>query len=131
MPKKRIRVVAAEIERDGHYLITQRRPEGVLPLLWEFPGGRVECGESDPEALARELGENLHANVKIVEEVLSVEREYDAYIIDFHVYRCDLLDCQAQPRKVHDLRWVTVAELEQYEFPAADQCTVDLLLKGK
>ena len=53
--KKGIRVVAAEVEHEGRFLITQRRPNAMLPLLWEFPSGRVEEGESDEEALRREL----------------------------------------------------------------------------
>ena len=52
---KTIRVVAAVIERGGHYLITQRRATAVLPLSWEFPGGRVEDGETDHDALRREV----------------------------------------------------------------------------
>ena len=62
---KTIRVVAALVERDGRYLITQRRENAVLPLLWDFPGGRVEEGESDEAALAREVGERLGANVEV------------------------------------------------------------------
>ena len=50
-PSKSIRVVAALVEREGRYLITQRRPTAVLPLLWEFPGGRVETGETDSHGL--------------------------------------------------------------------------------
>ena len=52
--ERTIRVVAAVLERDGRYLITQRRPTAVLPLLWEFPGGKVEPGETDSQALKRE-----------------------------------------------------------------------------
>jgi 8-oxo-dGTP diphosphatase len=54
-----IRVVAGVIGRDGSYLITQRRPGAVLPLLWEFPGGRVERSETDTEALQREVKHRL------------------------------------------------------------------------
>ena len=55
MPKRSITVVSAAIIREGRYLITQRNEHAMLPLLWEFPGGRVEDGESDEEALVREL----------------------------------------------------------------------------
>ncbi len=55
MSKPHIRVVAARIEHDGKFLITQRNPHAVLPLLWEFPGGRVEEGEADKAALVREI----------------------------------------------------------------------------
>ena len=60
-----IRVVAAVIERDGQYLITQRRATAVLPLLWEFPGGRVETGETDKIALKRELGHRLGVTIEL------------------------------------------------------------------
>src|SRR6266568_4808816 len=61
MANRIVRVVAAVIERDGKYLITQRRDEAVLPGLWEFPGGKVEEGESDAAALHREVADALRA----------------------------------------------------------------------
>ena len=63
--QRTIRVVAAIIERNGRYLITQRRPAAVLPLLWEFPGGRVEDAESDRDALRRSLGRMRRAHAGI------------------------------------------------------------------
>ena len=60
-----IRVVAAVLERDGRYLITQRRSSAVLPLLWEFPGGRVEEGETDAHALKREVSHRLGAEIEV------------------------------------------------------------------
>ncbi|HQK20112.1 MAG TPA: NUDIX domain-containing protein, partial [Polyangiaceae bacterium] len=54
-----VRVVAAVVENNGRYLITQRRPTAVLPLMWEFPGGRVEPGETDTAALQREVRHRL------------------------------------------------------------------------
>ena len=65
MTKPHIRIVTARIEREGCFLITQRNPHAVLPLLWEFPGGRVEDGESDAVALSRELNENLGISVQV------------------------------------------------------------------
>ncbi|MGB5348187.1 MAG: NUDIX domain-containing protein, partial [Polyangiales bacterium] len=62
---KTIRVVAALVERSGRYLITQRRETAVLPMLWDFPGGRVETGETDEAALAREVAERLGARVDV------------------------------------------------------------------
>jgi mutator protein MutT len=59
-----IRVVAAVIEREVRYLITQRRPTAVLPLLWEFPGGRVEAGETDAAALKREVKHRLGVEIE-------------------------------------------------------------------
>ncbi len=129
-PKPKIRVVAAQIERGGRYLITQRKPTSSLPLLWEFPGGRVEPGESDPDALARELREEMAIDVIVGPAAVAVTHEYEAYIIDFRVYRCELSSRpdEIRPIGVHDFRWVSPAELDDYEFPGADQASVDALL---
>ena len=124
----RIRVVAAMIEKDGKYLITQRRPTATLPLLWEFPGGRVEEGESDEQALARELREEMDVSVDVRDRVIHVQHSYPHYDIDFRVYRCRLVSGEIQNGKVHDHRWVTPQDMDRYEFPAADEKTVALLL---
>lgn len=130
MSKRKVRVVAAQIERDGKYLITQRKPTSSLPLLWEFPGGRVEEGESDEAALARELREEMNIDVVVREPTISVTHEYTAYVIDFRVYRCRLVtpDDEIQKIGIHDFTWVSPTELDDYEFPGADQATVDALL---
>jgi 8-oxo-dGTP diphosphatase len=124
----RIRVVAAMLEKDGRYLITQRRPTATLPLLWEFPGGRVEEGETDEAALARELAEEMGIEVAVDERVMQVHHSYKDYDIDFRVYRCRLLGGKIAHHRVHDHRWVLPTELDRYQFPAADEKTLSLLL---
>lgn len=126
-----IRVVAALIEKEGRYLITQRRPEASLPLLWEFPGGRVEETESDQEALVRELAEEMHVTLTVQDKLFEVEREYERYIIHFATYACSLQNPEIKPIKVHQYRFVTRDELGEYEFPGADQQTIDLLLSDR
>ena len=128
--KRTIRVVAAQIERGGKYLVTQRKPTSSLPLLWEFPGGRVEEGESDREALARELHEGMKIDVEVGPAAIAVTHEYESYVIDFRVFRCELQTPPEQIQRVdvHDFRWVSPSELDDYEFPGADQATVDALL---
>jgi 8-oxo-dGTP diphosphatase len=126
--RRKIRVVGAMIEQDGKYLITQRPPRATLPLLWEFPGGRVEPGESDQEALARELSEEMGIQVAVGDRVIHVEHAYAAYDIDFCVYRCQLVGGRIEHKRVHDHRWVRPDELDDYEFPAADEKTVAKLL---
>ena len=128
MSTPHIRVVAAEIELDGAYLITQRRPEADLPLLWEFPGGRVREGESDSEALRRALGDRVACDVQVGHRVLQVTHAYSGYKLDMVVYRCALVG-EPKPVRVHDLKWVRPEEFGKYRFPGADQQTVDALLK--
>jgi 8-oxo-dGTP diphosphatase len=128
MPIPHLRVVAAEIERDGAYLITQRRPEAELPLLWEFPGGRVREGESDGDALRRALRDRLQCDVQIGHRVLHVTHAYVGYTLDMVVYRCSVLG-EPQIGRVNDLRWVKPEDFGKYLFPGADQQTVDALLR--
>lgn len=129
--KPAYRVVAAVIERNGEYLITQRMPHARMPLLWEFPGGKVEEGEADAVALARELAEEMAIAVHVGDELFAVVKEYDNYIIDFHVYLCRLLSEEILKLGVHDYKWVTSDEMDQYPFPAADQETIEALLSDE
>ncbi len=131
MSRRQIRVVGAMLEKEnGRYLITQRPPTASLPLLWEFPGGRVQEGESDQNALARELAEEMGIQVRVGEEAMHVRHDYPDYQIDFRVFQCTLLspETEIQHLRVNDHRWVTLAEMSQYQFPAADARTLEKLL---
>jgi len=127
--RRQITVVGAMIEREGKYLITQRKPTATLPLLWEFPGGRVEPGETDAQALARELKEEMDISVEVADQVMHVQHSYPDYDIDFRVYRCKLIAGDIKHLRVHDHRWVAPADLDDYEFPPADQKTFEQLLE--
>lgn len=128
MSQRTIRVVAAVIEDGGRYLVTQRRSTAVLPELWEFPGGRVEDGESDAEALRREIQERLEADVDVVQMISFVSHPYEHYTVDLYLYQCVLKSAQLNPRGVKDYRWLTSAELDQYPFTPADQASMNKLL---
>jgi len=124
-----IRLVAAVIERDGRYLITQRRSTAVLPGLWEFPGGRVEEGETDEQALRRELFERLGTEVDVKARMAHRVHHYNGYSVDLNLFQAAIKAGQEpQPQRVAEVRWVPSAEFEKYPFPAADQATTDLLL---
>jgi 8-oxo-dGTP diphosphatase len=125
--RRRIRVVSAEISDGGRYLISQRMPTATLPLLWEFPGGRVREAEGDEAALQRALHDRLGVYSKIGERVLEVVHRYSSYDLTLAVYRAELSGCPKTLR-VHALAWVRSVDLSRYEFPGADQQTVDLLL---
>lgn len=122
-----IRVVAAEIERDGTYLITQRRAEASMPLLWEFPGGRVADGETDAQALSRNIALRLGCDVAVGEKTMEMSHEYEHYTLNMVSYRVALTG-EPTCRYVQDLRWVSPESFGDYEFPGADQKTIDALL---
>jgi len=125
------RVVSAEIHRDGKYLISQRLPQAVLPLLWEFPGGRVREGQEDGDVLREKLMSRLGVEITVGELVLEVTHAYDGYDLVLRVYRCTLGEGEPSAVRVNAVEWVAPEELRQYSFPGADQKTVDLLLKGE
>lgn len=122
------RVVAALVERDDRFLVAQRRPGGRLSMLWEFPGGRVEPGETDDAALVRELLERMALQVEVGPLFLHVKREYHRYDIDFWVYRCRVAGTEPRAVRVQAVRWVDLDELGSLPFPGVDQDTVDALL---
>jgi len=129
MAKDVIRVVAAVIERDGRYLITQRNASAVLPLLWEFPGGRVESTETDEDALVREVRGRIGVEVIVGGKLGEHVHEYASYEVHLTMYSCTLPPgATPYPAMVNDLRWVTSREFLDYDFPPADEKTMNKLL---
>jgi 8-oxo-dGTP diphosphatase len=128
LTQRTIRVVAAVLEKDGRYLITQRRASAVLPLLWEFPGGRVEEGETDASALKREVRHRLGAEIEVGKLISFVSHPYEHYVVDLFLYECMLLGEGLEPRNVHSYRWVTSAEFDQFPFTPADEASMNKLL---
>ncbi len=129
MGKEVIRVVAAVIERAGRYLLTQRSEEAVFPLLWEFPGGRIEPGETETDALVREVRHRIGVDVEVSEKLGENVHEYDSYDVLLTMFACVLPD-DAEPtaRSVKEVRWVPSDEFSKYEFPPADQLSMNQLL---
>ena len=123
-----IRVVAAVIEREGRYLITQRRPAAVLPLLWEFPGGRVEEGETDAAALKREVLHRLGVDIEVGQLISFVSHPYERYVVDLYLYECHITGGEPAPLAVHAFKWVTSAEFDQHPFTPADEASMNKLL---
>jgi len=127
--QRTIRVVAAEIRDDrGAWLISQRLPHAAMPLLWEFPGGKVEPGERDEDALVREIREELDVVLAVEERTLHTTRDHGRYILDFHCFAARIVAGTPRRIGVWDFRWVTPAEFADYRFPPADQATIDRLV---
>jgi len=128
LTQKTIRVVAAVLEKDGRYLITQRRATAVLPLMWEFPGGRVEDAETDANALKREVRHRLGAEIEVGKLISFVSHPYDHYVVDLFLYECTLTGDALEARNVHAFKWVSSAEFDQYPFTPADEASMNKLL---
>jgi 8-oxo-dGTP diphosphatase len=129
-PKRCVRVVAGLLmNEEGRVLITQRRPQAFMPLKWEFPGGKVEPGETDQQALSRELMEELSIEVEVGDHFMGLKYGYPDFDIDFQVYQCTILSGEVKKVAVHDYKWVEISELDSFEFPPADQPTISRLLE--
>ena len=125
---KTIRVVAAVLERDGKYLVTQRRVSAVLPLMWEFPGGRVEAAETDQQALKRELLHRLGVGIEVGKLISFVSHPYEHYVVDLFLYECTLFSETLQSLAVNAFKWVASSEFDQYPFTPADEASMNKLL---
>jgi 8-oxo-dGTP diphosphatase len=130
-PAPRMRVVAALISgADGRRVLVQQRPPGKRrALLWEFPGGKVEPGESDLAALRREAREELGVELAIAEEVFQTRHLYPDLEVDLHVYRARITAGLPQARGGQVLREATLLELGALSFCEADQPLVERLVR--
>ena len=116
----KINVVAAIIWKDGEILITKRHSNVHLANLWEFPGGKVESGESLETALLREIQEEIGIKIRIDAEFLAIDHDYPTKTVRLHFFNCTVLEGDPMPLEVADLRWVKPSDLDNYEFPPAD-----------
>lgn len=120
---QRIRVVAAVVRRGGEVLLTQRPPGGRHALLWEFPGGKLEPGESVAEALVREIDEELGVRASAAETLAIVRHDYPGGPeVEVHFVRCALAPATLKPgRGVHAMRWVRPRDIDTREVLEADR----------
>jgi 8-oxo-dGTP diphosphatase len=117
-----IQVVAAILERDGRILIGQRQPEQSHPLQWEFPGGKVEPGETPEAALARELEEELAIRGARGEEIQRYDYEYPGKkAITLIFFRVAAYEGELQNLIFRDLRWEPRERLADFDFVAGDR----------
>ena len=113
-------IVLGYIERGGAVLLA-RRPAGAHQAgRWEFPGGKVEPGETMTAALRRECREELGIAVDVGEEIAQARYCYPDRCVALHLFRCRLPAGEPVPRQVAEVRWTPVGELPQIDFPPAN-----------
>ena len=119
-------VLAAVIERDGHFLMTRRLEGTHLAGKWEFPGGKCEPDETHEACLLRELGEELDVQSEIGEEIFTVEHAYPERTVRLH-FRRATLSGDPSPQQGQEMRWVARADLRSLDLPEADRGLIELL----
>jgi A/G-specific adenine glycosylase len=120
-------VTAAVIRKSGRLLIAQRPFGGRLGGLWEFPGGKVEPGETLPQCLRREIKEELGVRIKVGQPIISIDHAYTHFKITLHAFECELVSGKPQAVQVQDFKWVRMSELEKYAFAKTDLRIIEAL----
>ncbi|MFC6705091.1 (deoxy)nucleoside triphosphate pyrophosphohydrolase [Flexivirga alba] len=126
---KQIDVVGAVLVRDGTVLAAQRGPSMALSGHWEFPGGKVEQGESPQEALVRELREELLCDIAVGDRVETTSHQYDFGIVTLTTYLATLEAGEPQATEHAELRWIPVADLHSVEWAPADVPAVERIMQ--
>ncbi|MGC8549339.1 MAG: (deoxy)nucleoside triphosphate pyrophosphohydrolase [Acidobacteriaceae bacterium] len=132
-PSKTIRyVVAALILRGDEVLVCQRRPDQPMGLKWEFPGGKIEPGESPEEALRRELEEELGIQAHIGSLIAHIRHNYrNGGAVDLQFFAVHSFEGELTNLIFHDLRWTQLHTLPEFDFLAADRELIRDLAAGK
>ena len=125
---KLINVVAGLIYRNGRLLVCQRRADGAFPLKWEFPGGKVEKGESDIDALRRELREELTIEMRDGVLIYQHNHLYTDGPVSLRFYAVDDFDGDAENLIFERISWVAIPELERMDFLQGDRPFVEKLV---
>ncbi|NJN87306.1 MAG: A/G-specific adenine glycosylase [Leptolyngbyaceae cyanobacterium SL_7_1] len=115
----------------GEILIDRRRPEGLLGGLWEFPGGKIEPGETVEECIQREIREELGIEIAVGDRLITINHTYSHFHVTLHVHHCHHLSGEPQPIESDEVRWVQVTELEKFPFPKANIHIINALLAGE
>ena len=118
--KKQINVVGAVIVKDGEILCAQRGGSGSLAGMWEFPGGKIEPGETPQEALLREIDEELTCEVRVGAHVETTAYDYDFGVVTLTTFYCELVSGTPSLTEHAAVRWLSPADLESLDWAPAD-----------
>ncbi len=128
--KVKIQVAIAILEKDGKIFIQKRHQKGLMAGLWEFPGGKVEAGESIEEALSREVLEETGLRMKNLCFFMNLQHAYTRYLVDLHCFLAEPIGEVGALTAATEFRWVRPEELKTMAFPAANVKILEKYLKG-
>ena len=125
--EKILKVTAAILEKDGKFLIAKRKKDDVLGGLWEFPGGKIEDGETAEECLARELKEELEIEVEVGTLITSNKHVYPNGIFELLAYKVEHISGNFVLNDHDEVKWITIDEISKYDFPPASTPIINYL----
>jgi 8-oxo-dGTP diphosphatase len=123
---KKIEVVAAIIYKNGAYFATQRG-YGEFEGMWEFPGGKIELGETVESALKREIQEELGIDITVDKFLCTTDYDYPSFHLTMHCYLCGIVSGEIELREHKSARWLTVEALDCVEWLPADKEVIEKL----
>jgi 8-oxo-dGTP diphosphatase len=126
LPHKQIGI-AVIWDRFGQILIDRRKASGTMGGLWEFPGGKIEAGETVAECIIREIREELAIEITVGVHLISIEHTYPTFQLLAIVHHCQHISGIPQPIESEEVRWVKVGDLAHYQFPAANAAIIRTL----
>lgn len=129
LPHKQIGVAVIR-NNAGEILIDRRLDKGDMAGLWEFPGGKIEAGETVEACIAREIQEEIALDIKVGDRLILIEHDYPKFKVSLHVHWCDYLGGEPQAIECQEIKWVMPADLDQYEFPEANQTIIEAIQKN-
>ncbi|MCI6659185.1 MAG: (deoxy)nucleoside triphosphate pyrophosphohydrolase [Faecalibacterium sp.] len=122
-------VVAALVKNGDKFLICQRPKNKARGLLWEFVGGKVENGETEAEALKRELREELDVSIETVRLFERVRHEYPDLTVYLSVYEARIVSGEPKMLEHNDIKWISSREIDDYDFCPADEAILRKIKK--
>lgn len=119
---KRVEVVAAVIVNDGKYLCVQRGENKLnyISRKWEFPGGKIEEGETREVTIIREIKEELNMEVNPIKDLLTVEHQYPDFHLTMHSFICETKNIDVVLTEHIDYKWLEISDMDQLDWAAAD-----------
>ena len=126
-PTPEYNIAVGVIRKGTRVLITQRKPEGLLGGLWEFPGGKLKDGETAEQACVREIKEEVNLNVEVTGFITTVRHAYSHFKIVMDVFECKYISGRVKRRGSTNHHWASMNQLERYPFPKANKKFIPLL----
>ena len=118
-------VVAAAIEQNGKIFCCKRNKEKECPNKWEFPGGKIEQGETHQEALTREIKEELNAQIRVDQHITTINHQYESFSITMYIYFCTLEKGEIKLIEHQDSVWCDIDQLDTIDFAEADAKSIE------
>lgn len=119
--------VAVIINQQGKILIDRRKQAGEMGGLWEFPGGKIEPGETIKECIQREIKEELDIQIAVGDRLTTITHAYKTFKVTLYVHECQHLNGIPQTLECEEIHWVEPDRMSQYQFPQANIQIINLL----